>query len=69
MEGMLRPSLAVAASAAIFAMVHPPVSFVPVFVLGLAACVAFRRTGLLLAPITAHMTYNVAAVAAALLRR
>ncbi|MFA4986833.1 MAG: CPBP family intramembrane glutamic endopeptidase [Candidatus Brocadiia bacterium] len=50
--------VAVAASAAVFAMVHPPVSMIPVFGLGCAAALAFHRTGLLMAPIVAHFTYN-----------
>jgi membrane protease YdiL (CAAX protease family) len=50
--------LAAAVSAAVFAMVHPPPSAAPVFVLGLATAFAFERTGLLLAPILTHMVYN-----------
>jgi membrane protease YdiL (CAAX protease family) len=48
------------ASAAVFALVHPPVSFVPVFVLGVACAICFERTRLLIAPITAHVVYNAA---------
>ncbi|MFA4987811.1 MAG: type II CAAX endopeptidase family protein [Candidatus Brocadiia bacterium] len=50
--------VAVTASAAIFAIVHPPISMIPVFGLGCAAALAFHRTGLLMAPIVAHFTYN-----------
>ncbi len=49
-------------SAAVFALVHPPVSVAPVFVLGLAAAWAYERSGLLLAPILTHMVYNAAAI-------
>jgi membrane protease YdiL (CAAX protease family) len=56
------------ASAGIFAIVHPPPSVIPVFVLGIAAAVAFERTRLLAAPIAAHMTYNAAVVALGLWR-
>ena len=60
-----RPWLAILASAAAFAVVHPPISFLPVFLLGVTAAVAFRSTGLLIAPIVAHMTYNTTVMAAA----
>ncbi|MGA7633599.1 MAG: CPBP family intramembrane glutamic endopeptidase [Terriglobales bacterium] len=52
------PSLAVIGSAALFALVHPPIAIIPVFGLGIAAAVSFQRTGFLLAPITAHCVYN-----------
>jgi hypothetical protein len=42
--------------------VHPPLSALPVFVLGLAAAAVFQRGGLLLAPILAHATYNASVV-------
>jgi hypothetical protein len=64
-RGMLRslnPTAAVLASAAIFAMVHPPIWVVPVFVLGVAAALSYRRTGRLGAPILAHMIYSTAVV-------
>lgn len=61
----LRPSLAIPASAAIFAMVHSPASALPVFVLGLAAALSFERSGLLVAPIAAHCTYNAGIILAA----
>ncbi len=53
-----RPWIAVVGSAALFAIVHPPVSALPVFVLGLATALAFERTRLLLAPMVAHAVYN-----------
>jgi ABC-2 type transport system permease protein len=60
--GGLRRSLGAApsilASAAVFAIVHPPASMIPVFGLGLFAGVAYDRTKMLLAPIVAHALYN-----------
>jgi ABC-2 type transport system permease protein len=60
--GGLRRSLpllpSILASAAIFAVVHPPVAVVPVFVLGLCTAFAFERSGALLAPMLAHAVYN-----------
>ncbi|MGQ0552885.1 MAG: lysostaphin resistance A-like protein [Planctomycetota bacterium] len=47
------------ASAAIFAIVHPPVSVLPVFVMGFCAALAYERTGALLAPMIAHAVYNL----------
>jgi ABC-2 type transport system permease protein len=65
--GGLRRSLgalpAIAASAAVFAIVHPPVSMIPVFGLGLCAAFAFDRSKLLLAPMIAHGIYNAAVLA------
>jgi len=60
-RGLRRSSsvtLAVLASAGIFAICHPPVAFVPVFGLGVATAVSFDRTGRLIAPILAHAVYN-----------
>lgn len=45
-------------SAALFAIVHPPVSMVPVFVLGLCTAFAYDRTRALLAPVLVHALYN-----------
>jgi len=65
--GGLRRSLpaipAVAASAALFAVVHPPVSMVPVFMLGVCAALAYGRKGGLLAPVVTHAVYNAAIIA------
>jgi ABC-2 type transport system permease protein len=65
--GGMRRSLgaapAIAASAAVFAIVHPPVSMIPVFGLGLCAAFAFDRTKMLLAPMIAHALYNAAVLA------
>jgi membrane protease YdiL (CAAX protease family) len=58
----LPPTLAIVASAALFALVHPPVSVIPVFGLGLATAIVFERTKFLLAPITAHAIYNACVI-------
>jgi membrane protease YdiL (CAAX protease family) len=50
--------VAVLASAAVFAVVHPPVSMLPVFVLGLLAALSYERTRLLYTPIMVHAVYN-----------
>jgi hypothetical protein len=52
------PALAILGSAAIFALVHPPISAVPVFGLGIAAAISFQRSGFLLAPVLTHAVYN-----------
>jgi hypothetical protein len=46
------------ASAALFAVVHPPLSVLPVFGLGVCAALSYERTGFLLAPILVHALYN-----------
>jgi ABC-2 type transport system permease protein len=60
--GSLRRSLdffpAAFASAAVFALVHPPAAVSPLVVLGLCAALAYERTGMLAAPIVAHGIYN-----------
>jgi ABC-2 type transport system permease protein len=65
--GGLRRSLdalpAIVASAAVFAIVHPPASMIPVFGLGLCAALAFDRTKMLLAPMIAHAIYNAVVLA------
>ncbi len=53
------PLPSILGSAALFASVHPPISVVPVFVLGLAAGWSFERSRHLIAPIAAHVIYNV----------
>ena len=50
---------AVAASAAIFAVVHPPMSTLPVFALGVCTAIAYERTNVLLAPMLVHAIYNL----------
>jgi ABC-2 type transport system permease protein len=65
--GGLRRSMtvipAILASAAVFAIVHPPASMIPVFGLGLCAAFAYERSRMLLAPILAHALYNGAVIA------
>jgi membrane protease YdiL (CAAX protease family) len=53
-----RPRVALLASAAVFAVVHPPISMLPVFVLGLLAAISYERTRLLYTPIVVHAVYN-----------
>jgi ABC-2 type transport system permease protein len=60
--GGLRRSLGVVpatlASAAIFAIIHPPYAVIPVFVLGVCAAVVYERTRILAAPMLVHAIYN-----------
>jgi membrane protease YdiL (CAAX protease family) len=62
--GGLRRSMdflpAAALSAGLFAIVHPPVSIVPVFMLGLCTAFAYERGKGLLAPMLVHAVYNAA---------
>ncbi|HWA77356.1 MAG TPA: CPBP family intramembrane glutamic endopeptidase [Polyangiaceae bacterium] len=46
------------ASAAVFALVHPAIAAVPVFLFALLAALAYDRSRWLVTPILAHMTYN-----------
>jgi ABC-2 type transport system permease protein len=65
--GGLRRSLslgtATLASAAIFAIVHPPISVIPVFVMGICAALVYERTRMLAAPVLLHSIYNAAVLA------
>jgi len=67
LQGGLRRSLpawqAIGIAAALFAVVHPPASMLPVFVLGLCAGFAYERSGALLAPMLVHAGYNAALLA------
>jgi membrane protease YdiL (CAAX protease family) len=67
LQGGLRRSLpawqAIGIAAALFAVVHPPASMLPVFVLGLCAGLAYERSGALLAPMLVHAGYNAALLA------
>jgi ABC-2 type transport system permease protein len=60
--GGLRRSLGVTASilasAALFAIVHPPVGFVPVFAVGVATALVYERSRMLIGPMTVHAVYN-----------
>ncbi len=64
--GGLRRSMgllaSVLASAAIFAIVHPPISVIPVFVLGIVTALIYERTKLLAGPMTAHAVYNAGVI-------
>jgi membrane protease YdiL (CAAX protease family) len=51
---------AMLASAAIFAVIHPPLSMLPVFVLGLCTAWTYERSKTLLAPMLVHAIYNAA---------
>ena len=57
---------AAVSSALVFALVHPPVAFAPVFVLALCAATVYERSKLLVGPIVAHATYNALLFAFAL---
>ena len=50
-------------SAALFAIIHPPASMLPVFVLGLCTAYVYDRTRSLLAPVLVHALYNGALLA------
>jgi membrane protease YdiL (CAAX protease family) len=49
---------AVAASAALFAIYHPPLAWLPVGLLGMACALLFKNTGRLAPAVILHMTYN-----------
>jgi hypothetical protein len=55
-------AVSVLASAAIFALVHPPIAVIPVFGLGVVAALVYDRTRLLIGPMAAHAVYNAAVV-------
>jgi ABC-2 type transport system permease protein len=50
------------ASAAIFAVIHPPLSVIPVFGLGICAALTYERTKMLAAPMLVHAIYNAVIV-------
>ncbi len=52
------------ASAAVFAIVHPAISMVPVFLMGVGAALVYERTRRLLAPMLLHAVYNACAIGA-----
>jgi membrane protease YdiL (CAAX protease family) len=54
----MHPWQAMLVSAAIFAVVHPPLSMLPVFVLGLCTAWTYERSKTLLAPMLVHAAYN-----------
>lgn len=49
-------------SSAYFALFHPPISWVPVFFLGVLSAWIFKRSGRLLPSVVLHMAYNFAVV-------
>ena len=58
--------MATLGSAALFALVHPPFSVFPVYVLGVLTALSFEYTGRLIAPVMVHMAYNAAMISAQL---
>ncbi|MHC4952899.1 MAG: lysostaphin resistance A-like protein [Planctomycetota bacterium] len=62
LQRAMRLPFAVLGSALAFAVVHPPASFAPVFLLGVAAALVFARTGVLWAAVATHATYNAVVV-------
>ena len=53
---------AVLASAAFFAIYHPPASWLPVGLLGVATALVFRKTGRLAPAVILHMVYNAVVI-------
>jgi membrane protease YdiL (CAAX protease family) len=53
---------AVVGSAAFFAIFHPPLSWLPVALLGVANAILFKRTGRLAPAVMLHMVYNLVVV-------
>lgn len=66
-RGSTSAPIAALASALVFALMHPGVTALPIFVMALLAALAYERTGWLLTPIATHMTYNAIVVGSALL--
>lgn len=60
-------AIATLASAALFALVHPPMAFPPVFVMGLTCAWLYERRKTLLPAVVTHATYNAAIIAVQLL--
>lgn len=58
MRRSLPLAISIFGSAAIFALVHPPVSVIPVFLMASLAAWSLERSGRLVTPIAVHMTYN-----------
>jgi membrane protease YdiL (CAAX protease family) len=52
------------ASAALFAIVHPAFSIIPVFILGACAALVYERSRSLLAPMIVHAVYNACVIGA-----
>jgi membrane protease YdiL (CAAX protease family) len=49
---------AIIGSAAFFAIYHPPLAWLPVFLVGVATAFVFKKTGRLAAAVVVHMVYN-----------
>ena len=64
MKRIMRPRYAVLGSAVVFGVIHPAISFAPVFVLGIGTALVFNSTRSIWAAIATHMTYNAFVVAA-----
>jgi ABC-2 type transport system permease protein len=58
MRRVAGPALAILGSAALFALLHPPVAVIPVFGLGIATAISFEKSRILWAPIITHAVYN-----------
>jgi membrane protease YdiL (CAAX protease family) len=54
---------AVVGSAAFFAVYHPALSWMPVFLLGASNAILFKKTGRLLPAVIFHMVYNAVVLA------
>jgi len=52
------------ASAALFAIVHPAFSVIPVFILGVCTALVYERSRRLLAPMITHAVYNACVIGA-----
>lgn len=57
-RGKIGAGLAMAVTAALFALVHQPQTYPAIFVLGMALAYVYERTGTLAAPITFHAMFN-----------
>jgi membrane protease YdiL (CAAX protease family) len=53
---------AIVGAAAFFAIYHPPLAWVPVFLLGAANCVLFKQSKRLAPAVLLHMTYNAGVI-------
>jgi len=53
---------AVFGSAAFFAIYHPPLSWLPVALLGIGSALLFKKTGWLMPSVILHMVYNAVVV-------
>ena len=67
MRATLGVKASIICSAALFAFVHPPLGFVPIFALGVATALLYEKTGSLWASMAAHATHNGVIVALAAL--